>query len=273
MMKTVRALAAATTALLAAIALAGCTSPGDHGGPDPALRGEWILAKARDGGGAVDLLHQYITLTIAGDTTTSGRSACSDYSARFFGPLSSLWVTATLPHDIDCGTALQQTLELRYIAALGQVRSATVVGGVLDLTAPGIDLRFERALRYPMTLLLGHEWALQSVAPLNLQTGLEDETVSIQGAYLRFTQDGTLTVQTECASIVARYTQNAGQIVPSHISVKGASTCGSGYDSSVEDYLIRLIDSAFTFRAIQGRMTLTSNRVGVTLGFIEVHPG
>jgi hypothetical protein len=270
--RTARGPIAAAIALLTATALAGCASAGDRGGPDPGLRGEWVLASATDGGGSIALLNQYITLTIAGDTSTTGRSACSDYRARFFGTLSSLWVTATLPRNIDCGTALQQTLELRYIAALNQVRSATVVGGVLDLTAPGVDLHYERALRYPTALLLDREWALQSVAPLNLQTGQKDETVPDQGASLRFSKTGALAVETECASITAHYFQNAGQIVADHIIVKTAPTCSSGHDGAIEDYLVRLVDSAFTFRAIKGEMTLTSNRVGVTLGFAEVDP-
>jgi hypothetical protein len=140
---------------------------------------------------------------------------------------------------------------------------------VLDLAAPGIELRYERALRYPMTLMVDREWALQSVAPLNLETGLKNETVDLRGAWLRLAASGTLTAQTACASIAARYVQNAGQIVPSHIVVKTAASC-SGPDDAIEDYLVRVIHSAFTFRAIQGQMSLTSNRVGVTLGFSQV---
>jgi len=261
-------IALAATGVLA-LALTSCSSPADHGGADPRIQGQWQLTEATDAGGRIDLLSQAITLTIRGDTTTTGRSSCSDYKARFLGMAESLWVTATLPRTIDCGSAPQQGLETRYITALNYVRAASVTGGVLDLTAPGIDLHYVRALYHPMTRLIGHDWALSSVGFLGLEGTAGETEYGLGGLELRLDKDGTLEADSACTTVKAHYYQDAGQIVADRVSVHTIDTC-TDVNSAADNYIVRLIDSSFSFSTLQsGQLTLTSPRAGAELVFTD----
>ncbi|HEY4269862.1 MAG TPA: META domain-containing protein [Galbitalea sp.] len=262
-----RMLAALTLAIAGALVLSSCATAGDHGGADPRIQGQWQLTSATDAGGTIDLLGQTITLTIDGDTDTTGRSSCSDYHARFLGMAQSLWVTATLPHTIDCGSALQQSLEMRYMNALNYVRSATVTGGVLDLLAPGIDLHYVRALFHPMTRMIGHVWSLSSVSFLGFDGASATTGYYPHGVALQFNKNGTLRADSTCTTVTAHYIQNAGQIVADHVVVHTIANCDDP-NSTSEDYVLRVVDASFSFSTLtSGQLAITSPRVGVTLGF------
>jgi hypothetical protein len=264
-----RILAAAALAVTGVLMLASCAEPGDHGGADPRIQGQWQLTSATDSGGKINLLGQAITLTIDGDTDTSGRSSCSDYKAKFLGMAQSLWVTATLPRTIDCGSALQQDLEMRYINALNYVRSATVSGGDLDLLAPGIDLHFVRALFHPMTRMIGHLWSLSTVTFLGFDGASATTGYEAHGVVIQFNKNGTLRADSACTTVTARYVQNAGQIVADHVVVHTTSNCDD-QNSASDDYIVRVIDASFSFSTFTGgQLAMTSPRVGVTLGFVD----
>lgn len=264
-----RMLATLALAVTGILALAACAAPGDHGGADPRIQGQWQLTSATDAGGKINLLGQAITLTIDGDTDTTGRSSCSDYKAKFLGMAESLWVTATLPRTIDCGSALQQNLEMRYINALNYVRSATVTGGDLDLLAPGIDLHFVRALFHPMTRMIGHVWSLSTVTFLGFDGASATTGYDAHGVAIQFNKNGTLRADSACTTVTARYFENAGQIVADHVVVRTIAGCDD-QNSASDDYIVRVIDASFSFSTFTGgQLAITSPRVGVTLGFVD----
>jgi heat shock protein HslJ len=248
--------------------LASCATPTDQGGPDPGLRGQWELQSATDEGGAIPLANQLITLTIDGDNTTTGRSTCSDYTAHVYGSVSSLWVTASLPRVQNCGIQVQQDIEFRYINDLNQVRTSTITDGVLHLLAPGIDLQFHRALTIPLTLVVDRTWNLATVAPDSYYATATSVPDTETGATLRFSRDGTLTGRTSCNTFTARYEQNAGEIVVSHLTQKNTG-CGRTEGSAAQTHLLLVLNSGFTFLSGAGALTISSPRAELSLGFVD----
>jgi heat shock protein HslJ len=265
-------LAACGLAVVTALFLGGCASHADGGGPDPQLRGQWQLTSARDFGGRLDLANQHITLTIDGDTSTSGRSACSNYRAQLFGTIHALWVRTELPKRIDCGSQVQQTIEERYMAALANVRSASVDGGVLVLTAPDVNLRYAKALARPVVLLVGHSWTLSSMASVYFfDAGIQgDDPASkfLLNATLRFGAHGEIRGQTGCLNFFGHVTQDAGEMLVDKL-VKSTPVPCSSMDGAVSDNFFRVLESAFTFHAGGDSLTLVSSRVGIVLDFAQ----
>jgi heat shock protein HslJ len=262
--------------LLAAlgILLAGCASPADDGGPDPQLRGQWELTSASDSAGQLDLSNQHITLTIGGDTSTSGRGACSSYTAQLFGSIDALWVRAELPGHVDCGSQIQLTLEQRYMAALQAVRSGSVDGGVLELTSPDATLRFARSLARPVDQLVDRLWKLTGMSSVNFFDARIDETDPIQqstlGAELRFGANGDLTGHLGCEDFTASWAQNAGEIVVSHLATSlKVVPCPSSPSSpeGVTTDVLKVINTSFTFRTSTNELILVSSRAGIALFF------
>jgi heat shock protein HslJ len=248
--------------------LASCATPKDQGGPDPGLRGQWELLSAKDAGGTIPLANQLITLTIDGDTTTTGRSTCSDYRAHVYGTVSSIWVTATLPREQHCGIQVQLDIEQRYIDDLNQVRTGVVTGGVLDLLAPGIDLRYQRALALPLNLVVGHIWKLATVAPDSYYATANPTQVPETGATVRFDENGTLTGKTGCRTFTANYEENAGEIVTSHFADHAGGPC-SETEQAADTHLLDVLDSGFTFLSGLGGLKISSPRAELALTFVD----
>jgi heat shock protein HslJ len=261
-------LAAIACAAALALLLASCASPPDEGGPDPGLRGQWELQSATDAAGAIPIANQLISLTIDGDTTTTGRSACSDYSAHVYGTVSNLWVTATLPRAENCGIQAQEDIEHRYIDDLNQVRTSTLDGGVLDLLAPGIDLRFARALAVPTTLIVNRTWRLQTVRADSYYGNSNSAYVNISGASLVLGSDGSLTGTTGCHRFTAKYQQNAGEIVAQHIVEHASGDC-AGTSSTADVILLQVIKAGFTFFSESGALSISSPRAELSLTFVD----
>lgn len=255
-------------ALVVPLALGGCTSTRDNGGPDPALRGQWQLLSAKDAAGRIPLANQLITLTIASDKNTNGRSTCTDYTARILGPSTNLWVTAKLPMAEHCGIQAQQDIEHRYITDLGQVRSAqlTANGGILDLVAPGIQLEYQRALVIPLNLIVSQTWSLVSANADSYYSNPNPTIVPATGANLYFGTDGILTGSTACQQFVARYAENAGELVVTRMDIHNEGPC-SNTQLTDAGYLMSVIQSGFTFLTRRNQLLLSSPRAELTLTF------
>lgn len=258
--------AAAIVAL--ALVLTGCAVPSDKGGPDPGLRGQWQLMSGTDATGTIPLANQLISLTINGDSTTTGRSTCSDYTARVYGSLSQLWVTAKLPREQHCGTQVQQDIEQRYISDLNKVRTSTLTGGVLDLLAPGIDLKFHKALAIPLNLVIGHHWKLATVSADSYYATQAATPVDTTGATLYFSEDGILIGTTGCRQFTANYAENAGEIVVRKYTDLPTGPCDETAQAS-DTYVISVVRSGFTFLSGFGELALASPRAEIALGFIN----
>ena len=261
-------------AILAAAALlmlGGCADSGaDHGGPDPAIRGQWELLSAKDDGGRIPIANQLITLTIASDATTNGRSTCSNYSARILGPSSSLWVTTKLPRAEHCGIQIQEDIEHRYIADLGQVRSARLTGGggILDLVAPGIELEYQRALVIPLNLIVNQTWSLTSASADSYYAVNDPTIVPVSGANLYFGSDGILTGSTACRQFTAHYVENAGELVVDRFDIHNEGPCSTQQITS-DNYTMSVLESGFTFLSRTDQLVLASPRVELELTFTD----
>ena len=267
-MSTAKRLVSVLGALGILLLLASCAAPKDQGGPDPGIRGQWELLSAKDAGGTIPLANQLISLTIDGDNTTSGRSTCSDYRAHVYGTVSTLWVTATLPRAQHCGIQVQQDIEQRYIDDLNQVRNGVVTGGVLDLLAPGIDLRYQRALALPLNLVVNHTWKLATVAPDSYYATANPTQVPETGATVRFNPNGTLTGKTGCRSLTADYEENAGEIVTSHLVERSGGRC-TETEQAADTHLLDVLGSGFTFLSGLGQLKITSPRAELELTFVD----
>jgi heat shock protein HslJ len=274
-----RRIAASALALSMALTLGACATHTEGGGPDPGLRGQWQLEGGTDAGGNFDPSGQHITLTVDRDAVTSGRSSCSNYSARFFGTLSSLWVTTSHPAHPACGNQLQQDLEERYFNDLSAVRGATIAGGVLHLTGPDIDLHYQLALDLPLGGVIDQLWTLSGVSSVPLGSSSSRGYVDVGDAQdlrtpvtLRFEKGGAFDGQSGCHLLKGTYVQNAGQLVIQRLvsQVPTSSSATAGCDSAafaVDTYLMSVLSSGFTFLASQGSLTLTSTRAEINLHF------
>jgi heat shock protein HslJ len=260
------AIAAAVVTLV--LVLTGCAAARDDGGPDPGMRGQWELLSGTDSGGKIPLANQRISLTIASDNSTNGRSTCSDYGAHIYGPMSKLWVTATLPRAEHCGIQAQQDIEQRYINDLNQVRTSTVVGGVLDLLAPGIDLRYQRALDIPLNLVVDHTWRLATVSADSYYATANPTPVTQTGATLYFSKDGKLTGTTGCRRFTANYYENAGEIVVNKFAYHRSGKCTEN-DVASDTYVVSVVEAGFTFLSGIGQLSVSSPRAEMALGFID----
>jgi heat shock protein HslJ len=265
--RTTKRLIAVAGAAAVLLLLTSCAAPRDEGGPDPALRGQWELQSATDGGGAIPLANQLITLTINGDNSTTGRSTCSDYIAHVYGDVSTLWITATLPRVQNCGIQIQQDIEARYINDLNQVRTSTLTGGVLHLLAPSIDLQYHRALAVPLDFVVDHTWKLATVAPDSYYATGNPTQESETGASVRFAKDGTLTGMTGCATFTAKYVENAGEIVVSHLRQR-AHECAGGAQTAYT-HVMSVLTSGFTFISGDGGLKISSPRAELELTFVD----
>lgn len=272
-------LASATAAVVAfALVLTGCATQQTTGGPEPDLRGQWQLISATDSGGSFQLENQLISLTIAGENSTSGRSTCSNYQAHVLGTMANLWITPIVPRAEHCGIQAQEDLEHRYFSDLAQVRYSTVTGGVLDLMSPGIDLRFQRALNLSMELVVDRTWYLEiaeeySYYSNNLAVPIYFGRDSTSGeirldTIVSFSRNGDVRGQTGCRTFTAHYTQNAGEVVLTDFKYTPHGNCTSEQVSE-DTYLITTLQAGFTFISEEGQLVLRSPRAELQLTLID----
>ena len=253
---------------IAALALTGCAPARDAGGADPQLRGQWELQSGNDSGGKIPVADQRITLTIAGDKSTNGRSSCADYTAHVLGSPSHLWVTASLPHQRLCTTEAQRELELRYIDDLNKVSYANVTKGTLTLQAPGLELDFDRALPLALKLVTNRTWEVQSVGQDPTEDGGVISQIYLHAAWLRLSDHGKLTGADACRTFSGRWTQNAGEIVVSDFGSAKTATCSP--DDVYSDLLLRgMLTMSFTWHSFKGLLYLDSPRAGVNADLTE----
>jgi heat shock protein HslJ len=253
--------------------LAGCAAPSSLGSPDPGLRGQWELISASDEGGPVELSNQRISLTIGAGSPSEGRSTCSDYSAQILGTVASLWVRTSFEKYPRCGNQAQQDLEHRYAADLESVRSATVTPGILHLTAPGIDLEYQKARARPTGDLVGHDWELSGVSSVAYGTQQSTAYINVNQslnhlATLRFDANGSLTGTTGCHHLRGTYLQNAGELVMKKLEPGDETGCDDE-SSAVDGYMLRVLGTGFMFQAAGGVLILTSTRAEINLIFLQ----
>jgi heat shock protein HslJ len=137
---------AAAAALIALLALTGCSAPG-AAVSDPRLAGTWHLASASDNGTGIPVGGDAITLTIGDSQHTGGDSPCSSYSATVTGGVGVVYIRAQLTGGTrdDCATPQLNSVEKHYIDALTRSEYANLDRGSLVLSSPRSHLVFVRS--------------------------------------------------------------------------------------------------------------------------------
>ena len=251
-----------------AVSISGCAvAPATSGAPDPGLRGQWVLTSGHDGYGALDLLGQDITLTVTGSTISSGRGSCSNYTATIYGSQRSLWVTTAAPRSFGCATAEQTVLQLQYLADLKAVQHSAVTAAGLELSGPGVDLKYERAIPLSLTALVDKTWQLKTGSNISLHgpSKIAPET----GGYIRFESKTSLSGVTKCVYFTADYRQIADELVASNVLAIDSIGCDRSSDQAAKDFT-RVFDGGFSFTLERNSLALTSSRAGLQLGFNEL---
>src|ERR1700743_1342066 len=182
--------------------------------------------------------------------------------------MANLWVTATLPRAEHCGIQAQEDIEQRYINDLNQVKTATVVGGVMDLLAPGIDLRFQRALVVPLGLIVDRTWKLATVSADSYYATGNPTPIAQTGASLYLSKNGKLVGSTGCRSFTANYVENAGEIVVDKLDFKVKGRCTAN-DVASDTYVVSVIETGFTFISGAVQRHVSSPRAEIGLGFVD----
>jgi heat shock protein HslJ len=270
-MRSAKSKRAILTALACAVAipmaLSACSAERPTAGaPDPALRGQWVLTSGHDGYGTMNLLGQDITLTVTGNSVSTGRGSCSDYTATIYGPERELWVTTAYTRSYSCATADQSVLQLQYLDDLGAVQRSAITANGLELTGRDVDLKYSRANPLPLSPLIGRTWQLQTGANLSLHGpySLTNET----GGYVRFETGTSLSGVTKCVYFTANYRQVADELVASHVLAINSLGCDRSDDQAAKDFT-RMFDGGFTFALGSNSLVLISPRAGIQLGFNE----
>ena len=155
-------------AFAAALALGGCAGPAsDSGAGDdtgaapgsgsgsgssstsqPPLSGNWKLVGGSDADGDLAVTGSALTLDLQEEGRASGSGGCNTFSGEVTddsgdGKVATLEFGPLLSTMMACADDAANTLERRYVAALGSATSYTLGGGRLVITGDGTELDFD----------------------------------------------------------------------------------------------------------------------------------
>jgi heat shock protein HslJ len=240
-------------ALVAAMILAGCGSPGTTPSPagdsfDP--QGSWELTSGTAKDQRIPILDDHpITLTIEG-SEIGGTSACNSYGGRLTVSGGQLEISELGMTAMGC-EAPAMAAESAYVAALGAVRSIAGGDELLVLRGPGVELRFERLPQPRTAELVDTAWVLDTVF-------VGDVASSPMGdrATLELSSDGTFTGSTGCRAFSGEWIEAGEQIVAPMLEMdptecpadlrrqddQVVSVIGDGFVPSIEGNLLTLTD-------------------------------
>jgi hypothetical protein len=276
-MRSARRLVAVLVASVCVLTLSACGAPASHsGGPDPALRGQWMLVSAHTENGALARVrNQNISLTIGTGDTAVGRSTCYDYRATIYGGQSAVWVNPWHPPTTACSSNEQQDLDTSYFRALKDVRRFTSSARSLELSGPGVTLDYTIAVNRSLAPLVDSPWRLVAGSVLDATGGTRGYFAD-GGAVVLFGSTRLITAQTACALLTANFHQSAGVIITTNVSSTPKSLC-FGSDQRPDAQLRSALIAGFTvsFDTTDAdstgveMMTLTSYRAGIALQFVS----
>ncbi len=236
-------LAAAVGLLLV---LAACRGAGS--GTTTSLDGTWTLTSGTSGGAAIPLVSgQDITLVIDGDTV-SGR-ACNLISGTISVSGTSVKLNDLAMTEMACDGPIMTT-EAAYVAALGQVDTATLSGDSLTLGGPGVTLRYALQPVIADTPLIGSAWALETLIDGDVASSTVGETPT-----LILAADGTASGSTGCRTFTASYRLDGERLNLYDMSPQNALCT---VDTAPQDQLIREVLAGGATAAVRGEtLTLT----------------
>ncbi|HEX4399908.1 MAG TPA: META domain-containing protein [Galbitalea sp.] len=212
-----RTWAAAALAVVVALAVAGCATPGSSVS-DPRLDGTWHLASASDHGLGIPIGGTTITLTIGDAKHTGGDSPCSSYVAQVTGGVGVVYIRAQLTGGTrdDCATPELNSVEKQYLTALTRSKFAAIDNGTLILSSAQTNLVFVRAAATPIATLVNSDWKLYAVPT---EVPAVTSGPGIAPVHLRFNGGSGLTISSACVTITANY-----QIEGENFAVSGQHT-------------------------------------------------
>ena len=227
-----------------------CGEPSEPRSGDPApatpYAGTWRLTDGGGPEGEVRLVDGYrITLTVNGGEV-GGTSACNTYGGPLDSDDDSFDVSGGLGMtEMGCNPKVMEA-EASYLAALGDVDTASRDGDTLTLTGPDAELLFELVTPPPVAELTDTAWQLES---LFVERGSDASGSSAAApAELLLKSDGTLSATTGCQDLEGEWSQRADEIVLPSLSSR--NRCGPDaspelrqQDSHVSDVL----GDGFTF--------------------------
>ncbi|HEY2643306.1 MAG TPA: hypothetical protein VGI56_06120 [Galbitalea sp.] len=212
------------------------------GGPDPRLAGQWLLTKASDGRGKLDLDDVYVTLTIRPALSASGRGPCNNYTASIVGAPGPVYVTVVRRQFEQCPILSHWNLDKRYAAALKATTFANVSDAQLTLSSPHATLTYRHAPTHSTLALTGVQW----IADYNNIEATDGTSVTNTAAgSVVFDTDHTFRIDTQgCPEVAGRWAQDAGEIVVSGLAHEKDDCRGLG-DYRDRDFMLKAMKPGF----------------------------
>jgi heat shock protein HslJ len=239
------------------------TAPGDADDDrgDDSIDGEWVLRRGSLDGEEIELVEGWdVTLNIAGDQI-GGTAACNQYGGTVsVGDESELGGSFEVGElsrtEMACEPAVME-LEQRFLAALGEIDSYELDDTLsLGRTGVGTSLMFERVEPVDDTELVGTTWVLDT-----LITGdTASNSAVMEGAFLEFSDDGTLVGSTGCRRLEGEWSLQGATIQIPILSAIDDPTAGvcSPESEALDGDIIAVVESGTTVEVEGDRLTMTA---------------
>jgi heat shock protein HslJ len=199
------------------LAVLGCSeagSPSAVSGPVDAT-GSWQLTGGQTDGIALALAPDFpISMTVDG-SQVSGRSACNSYSGEIVVDGGRVRFSQTSMTQMACQDPVMAA-ESAFFAAMGRIGAASLDGGGLVLSGPGVRLEFERLAPPPVADMVGTDWILKS-----LVKGDVVSNVAGAPATLRFDPGRTFSGSTGCRTFKGKWVAADGGIATPELGMDG----------------------------------------------------
>ena len=244
-----RPLTAALAALLV-VACGGTSATTLPSGPPAALEpdGPWQLVEGTVGGQPLGLIEDArVTLNVDG-LNVSGQAACNQYFGELAIESGRVSTAGFGQTEMACAEPVM-ALEAAYLSALAKIESAHMDGPVMVLTAPGVELRFERLQPPPTASIVGTLWQLESLVD-------GDSVSSAAGppATLLLQADGALRGSTGCRTLTGHYMERGDEIWANEFGADGE--CPPGAARAQDNHIVGVLGDGFRAAVVGQQLIL-----------------
>jgi len=253
-----RPVIAALVALLVVAACGGTTGTTAPSAPPAALEpdGPWQLVEGTVGGQPLALIEDArVTLNVEG-SNVSGQAACNQYFGELAFEAGQVSTAGFGQTEMACAEPVM-ALEAAYLSALAKIESAHMDGPVMVLTAPGVELRFERLQPPPTANIVGTLWQLES-----LVDGDAVSSVSGPPATLMLQADGSLRGSTGCRTLTGHYMERGDEIWANEFGADGE--CPPGAARAQDNHIVGVLGDGFR-AAVDGQQLILGKDDGTGL--------
>lgn len=244
-----RPLTAALAALLV-VSCGGTSGTTVPSGPPAALEpdGPWQLVEGTVGGQPLGLIEDArVTLNVDG-SNVSGQAACNQYFGELAIESGRVSTAGFGQTEMACAEPVM-ALEAAYLSALAKIESAHMDGPVMVLTAPGVELRFERLQPPPTASIVGTLWQLESLVD-------GDSVSSAAGppATLLLQADGALRGSTGCRTLTGHYMERGDEIWANEFGADGE--CPPGAARAQDNHIVGVLGDGFRAAVVGQQLIL-----------------